>query len=64
MIYLLCLFTAAIIVLEIATGCAIIGWAGDKQVAVREKSPGPFWFAIVLQALAGIGVPLLVIFGS
>lgn len=53
------LFSVFIIGLELFTGCALIGWAGDNMVIEREKSPGPYWFAIVLHSLVGIGLPIL-----
>ena len=41
------LFALGIIVLELLTGFAVIGWSGDKMVVQRAESPGPYWFAIV-----------------
>lgn len=49
----------SIIVLELLTGFALIGWTGDSMLVERAKSPGPYWFAIVLHAAIGIALPLL-----
>lgn len=53
------LFSVFIIAIELYTGCAIIGWTGDNMVIEREKSPGPYWFAVILHALIGILLPIL-----
>lgn len=48
-------------ILELWTGCAIAGWAGDKAIVQREKSPGPYWAVMALQtAILIAGVLLLV----
>ena len=57
-------FTLFIIGLELFTGCAVIGWAGDNMIVEREKSPGPYWFAIILHVLVGVGLPLLIFFAG
>ena len=48
-----------IIVLELFSGFALIGWTGDRMLVERAKSPGPYWFTIVLHAAIGIAIPLL-----
>lgn len=55
-------FSLFIIALELLTGFAVIGWAGDSMVVEREKSPGPYWFTIVLHCLIGIALPVVVMF--
>ncbi|WDQ16666.1 hypothetical protein [Rhodopirellula sp. P2] len=52
-------FALLLIGLELFTGCAMLGWAADKMVVEREKSPGPYWFAIALHSVVGIGLPIL-----
>ena len=52
-------FAIFIIAIELFTGCAIIGWTGDNMVVEREKSPGPYWFAVILHALIGVLLPIL-----
>ncbi len=53
------LFLFFVIGLELYTGFAFLGWAGDNRVVEREKSPGPYWFAISFHLLIAIGFPLL-----
>jgi hypothetical protein len=36
-------------ILEFWTGIAVGGWAGNKLVIDRAKSPGPYWFVMGLQ---------------
>ncbi len=60
----LSVFSVFIIGLELFTGCAIIGWAGDNMVVERQKAPGPYWFAITLHCLVGIGLPIVIMFAS
>ena len=36
--------------LELWMGCAIAGWTGDNSVIQRSKSPGPYWFVMILQS--------------
>ena len=55
------LFALVIIAIELFTGFAVVGWTGDKMVVERAKSPGPYWFTMVLHCLIGIGLPLLVL---
>ena len=55
------LFALVIILFELFTGIAVVGWAGDKMVVERAESPGPYWFTIVLHSLIGLGLPLLVL---
>ncbi len=49
------IFAAFMIALELFTGFAVIGWAGDFMVVQKEKSPGPYWFAIIIQLLSFVG---------
>lgn len=53
-----------IIALEVYTGFALIGWAGDNLLVERAKSPGPYWFVITLHSLIFIVLPLYLIFLS
>ncbi len=57
-------FSACIICLELLTGFALIGLAGNEMLVEREKSPGPYWFAIALHFLIGIVFPYLLMFAS
>ncbi len=50
------------IVLELWLGFAVAGWAGNKIVVDRSKSPGPFWVAIFIHVLIVFGIPVLVWF--
>jgi hypothetical protein len=52
----------SIIVLELYTGFAVAGWPGDGMVLDRTKTPGPFWFVLVLQIIIVVGVPLCAMF--
>ena len=45
------LMTFVTFVLELWTGCAIVGWAGDRSVIEREKSPGPYWSVMIFQVV-------------
>ncbi|MEM7782890.1 MAG: hypothetical protein AAF939_13760 [Planctomycetota bacterium] len=58
------IFALFVIGLELFTGFAMIGWTGDYMVVEREKSPGPFWFTIILHMLVGFGLPLLIFFAG
>lgn len=40
-----------VIGLELCSGCAVMGWTGDRMVVEREKSPGPYWFSIALHTV-------------
>ena len=62
LIYGFGIFSALIIALELFTGFAVIGWTGDYMMVEREKSPGPFWFAIVVQLLIFVGFGLIYFF--
>ena len=55
------LFALGIITVELFTGFAVVGWSGDNMVVQRAKSPGPYWFTILLHGLIGLGLPLLVL---
>ncbi|MCC9645282.1 hypothetical protein LOC71_23635 [Rhodopirellula sp. JC740] len=58
-------FASLLIALELFLGVAMLGWSADKMIVEREKTPGPYWFAIVLHTLVGIGLPVLfVIYGD
>ena len=58
------LFWVCIVVMELLTGCAVIGWVGDNMVVRRERTPGPFWFAITIQGFMGITLTLLLLFAE
>lgn len=53
------LFSIVVICLELYAGCAVIGWTGDRMVVERDKSPGPYWFAIILHCFVAIGISAL-----
>ena len=53
-----------IIVLELFTGFALMGWSGDNAVVSRETAPGPYWFTMALHIAVGIVLPLVVLFLS
>ena len=50
----LSIVAVCIFVAEFWTGIAVHGWNGGFMVVVREKSPGPYWFIMVLQSLIGV----------
>jgi hypothetical protein len=62
MIYGFGIFSAFIIALELFTGFAVIGWTGDNMLVEKEKSPGPYWFAITVQLLIFVGFGLIYFF--
>ncbi|MAI71632.1 MAG: hypothetical protein CMM01_12045 [Rhodopirellula sp.] len=35
--------------LELWTGVAVVGWAGDKSLIERQRAPGPYWLVMALQ---------------
>ena len=35
--------------LELWTGLAVVGWAGDKSLIERQRAPGPYWLVMALQ---------------
>jgi hypothetical protein len=49
-------FSTIIFVAEVWTGYAVIGWAGDRSIIEKAKAPGPYWFAITLQAICWFAV--------
>jgi hypothetical protein len=55
-------FSMIIFIAELWSGYAVIGWAGDRSVVERSKSPGPYWFAIVVQAICWICISALWIY--
>ena len=55
------IFAVFVIGLELYTGFAFVGWAGDNVVVGREKSPGPYWFTITLHLLLFVVLPLAII---
>ena len=59
-----CIFSLLIIVMELLTGCALVGWSGDNVVVEREKAPGPYWFTVALHSFAGLAVPLVIVCGQ
>jgi len=52
-----------IVLLELATGYAVVGWSGRMMLASRKKLPGPYWFSMLLHLTLLIGVPALIYFG-
>ena len=46
--------------LQLWTGIAVAGWAGDQLFVEREKSPGPYWFVMALQTAVLIAIPVLI----
>ena len=54
------LFALFVVALELRTGVAVLGWPGNGRAAARRKNPGPYWIAITLHMLAGIGLPILI----
>lgn len=46
--------------LELWTGYAVAGWAGDDALIDRRKRPGPYWAVMMLQTLLLILVPTIV----
>lgn len=57
---ILAIAVVATYVLELWTGIAVAGWSGDYSLVEREKSPGPYWFVMILQTLVLIVVPVLI----
>ena len=51
-------FTIFVVILEIITGVAVIGWQGDRSILEREKAPYQYWIAIIAQVMIGIPLPL------
>ena len=47
-------------ILQLWTGIAVAGWAGDQSLIEREKSPGPYWFVMALQTAVLIAIPVLI----
>ena len=52
-------FWILIVVFELYTGSALIGWSADRMLVERAKSPGPYWFAIGLHIVICVGLPAL-----
>ena len=46
---ILWLIALAIYTLELWTGVAVVGWAGDNSLIERQKGPGPYWLVMALQ---------------
>lgn len=63
MYLLLFLGGLVIVLLELATGYAVVGWSGRMMLASRKKLPGPYWFSMLLHLALLIGVPALIYFG-
>ncbi|MEM6472919.1 MAG: hypothetical protein AAF802_25380 [Planctomycetota bacterium] len=47
--YVLALFVFGTYVLQLITGVAVIGWAGDKTTVDRRRQPRQYWFVMLLQ---------------
>ena len=56
---ILTLVSVCILVAEFWTGIAVVGWQGDQPILERSKSPGPYWFTMILHTIAGVGMPVL-----
>ncbi|MEM9644381.1 MAG: hypothetical protein AAF989_05265, partial [Planctomycetota bacterium] len=41
--------------LEILTGIAVAGWAGDHSMIHRSEQPGPYWFVMLFQTVLLFG---------
>lgn len=50
--------------LQLWTGIAVAGWAGDFKLVERETKPGPYWFVMLLQTALMIVVPALIYFSE
>ena len=55
-----CLFGVIVVGIELFSGIAFLGWAGDFTLMERRKARGPFWFTITLHAVMLIVVPGLI----
>ena len=51
-------------ILQLWTGIAVAGWGGDQSLIERAKSPGPYWFVMVLQTTVLIAIPILIAFSE
>ncbi len=59
-LYAMALLTFAI---ELWTGIAVKGWAGDQAMVYRDQHPGPYWFVMALQAVVLGGIAGYAIWG-
>lgn len=50
-------------VLELSTGIAVKGWAGDRALVFRDQHPGPYWFVMGLQSVVLFGISVYAIWG-
>ncbi len=48
-------------IVQLWTGIAVAGWAGDQALIDRAKNPGPYWFVMVLQTAVLIAIPALIV---
>lgn len=48
-------------VLELWTGCAVVGLEGERSIIQRRKRPRQYWFVMILQSLI-MAVTALMIF--
>ncbi len=51
--------SVCILLAEIWTGIAVIGWQGEQPFLDRSKTPGPYWFMMLLHTIAAVGIPAL-----
>lgn len=51
------------VIVELITGHAVVGWSGRMMLASRRKLPGPYWFSILLHLFLLILVPAMIYFG-
>jgi len=63
-LFLLAVSAVLTYLLELWTGFAVAGWAGDQAIVDRRVSPGPYWFVTTVQTLVLIGAPAMVAFSN
>ena len=56
---ILAIVAACVLLAELWTGIAVVGWSGDNMVVERSKSPGPYWFTMAIHTLIGVSLPVL-----
>ncbi len=47
------------LVAELWSGIAVTGWQGEHPYIERASRPGPYWMAMSLHILVGLGLPIL-----
>lgn len=56
---ILSVISLVVLVAEVWTGFAVVGWSGDRMIVERAKTPGQYWFWMSLHTVAGIGIPVI-----